>query len=540
MNNIAHIARRRPFVILTLSIIVVFTLLSCFVWSGFWYFLGVLMIPILVGYYDYFQRSHTLMRNFPLWGRFRWLFEELRPKMYQYFIESDWDGRPINRIDRSTVYQRSKKEMDSIPFGTEHDVYKTGYEWIMHSISPIHFDTMSHDPRIVVGNKDCTQQYSCSIMNISAMSFGALSSHAVEALNAGAKIGGFAHNTGEGGISPYHLKYGGDLIWQIGTGYFGTRDKDGNFDIEKFKINATLPQVKMIEVKLSQGAKPGHGGILPAVKNSEEIARIRHVEPHTTIFSPPYHTAFDTPKGLIQFIQKLRETCGGKPVGFKLCVGKRSEFIAICKAMIELDTYPDFITVDGGEGGTGAAPQEFSNYVGAPFLDALAFVDNILTGFNIRQHIKIIGSGKILNGFSIIRAMALGADAVNSARGMMLALGCIQSLLCNTNRCPTGITTQNPELVAGLDVATKKVRVANFHQETIKAYMELLGATGLENSDQVHRDLIYRRTSPYQSKDFEEIFPSLEPGCLLRGVIPEKYRGEFNKANPNSWQPNLN
>lgn len=536
MNNLAHLARRTPYMIISVLLIIGLSLAGYFFWTGWWYVLGILAIPLLIGFYDYFQKKHTLMRNFPLFGRFRWLFEELRPKLYQYFVESDWDGRPISRIDRSTVYQRAKKEMDTIPFGTQHDVYKAGYEWIMHSISPIHFSGMNHSPRVMVGGKDCSQPYDCSIMNISAMSFGALSSKAVEALNAGAKIGNFAHNTGEGGISPYHLKNGGDLIWQIGTGYFGARDKDGNFDFERFKTNALLPQVKMIELKLSQGAKPGHGGILPAVKNSEEIAKIRHVEPHTTIFSPPYHTAFNTPKEMILFIQKMREATGGKPVGFKLCVGKRSEFIAICKAMTELDIYPDFITVDGGEGGTGAAPQEFSNYVGAPLLDALAFVDNMLTGFNIRQQIKIFASGKILNGFSIIRAMSLGADAVYSARGMMLALGCIQSLLCNTNRCPVGITTQNPELVAGLDVDVKKIRVANFHSQTLDAFVELLGAAGLENRSQVTRDLIYRRTSPYQSKNFEEIFPSLEPGCMTRGVIPEKYRVEFAKANSDSWK----
>lgn len=526
---------RKKFVFASIVTVVALAFAGYFGWNGWWYILGILLVPIILGYVDLFQKKHTLMRNFPVFGRLRWLMEDLRPKMYQYFIESDTDGMPINRIDRNTVYQRAKKQTDTMPFGTQNDVYKEGYEWMMHSIKPKHFDHVNHDPRILIGNKDCTQPYSASILNVSAMSFGALSKAAVEALNAGAKIGGFAHNTGEGGISPYHLKQGGDLVWQIGTGYFGARDEDGNFNLEIFRKNAHLPQVKMIEIKLSQGAKPGHGGILPAQKNTEEIAAIRHVKPFTTVFSPPYHTAFNTPKELIRFVQLLRTESGGKPVGFKLCIGKKSEFIAICKAMIELDTYPDFITVDGGEGGTGAAPQEFSNYVGAPFLDALAFVDNMLTGFNIRQHIKIIGSGKIITGFSIVRAMALGADAVNSARAMMLSLGCIQALECNTNRCPTGVATQDPQYVNGLDVNHKKVRVANFHAETVKSYAELIGAAGLENGDQITRDLIYRRVFLYETRSYEEIFPSLEPGSLLQGTIPEKYVYDLKNADPDRW-----
>lgn len=529
--------KRKGFVIWSVLTVVILSLAAYFTWNGWWYVLGILLIPILMGYYDFFQRKHTVMRNYPMLGRLRWLMEELRPKMYQYFIESDTDGTPINRIDRSTVYQRAKKQMDTIPFGTQYDVYKEGYEWMMHSINSYNFDEIDKSPRIIVGNKGCTQPYSCSVLNISAMSFGALSKAAVEALNAGAKIGGFAHNTGEGGISPYHLKYGGDLIWQIGTGYFGARDADGNFSVEKYRANAQRPEVKMIELKLSQGAKPGHGGILPASKNSEEIAAIRHVEPHTKVASPPHHSAFHTPREMIQFIQLLREESGGKPVGFKLCVGVKREFMAICKAMIELDVYPDYIAVDGGEGGTGAAPQEFTNFVGAPFLDALAFVENMLVGFGIREHIKVIGSGKVMNGFGMMKAMALGADAIYSARGMMLSLGCIQALLCNTNRCPTGITTQDPQLVAGLDVALKKVRVANFHSETVRSYAELLAAAGLQSGEQVTRDLIYRRVTSYSTKSYEEIFYTMSPGSLVGGSeeIPEKYRRDLQLADPDKW-----
>jgi len=526
---------RKKFVLLSVAAIVIFTLLSLFVWNGFWWILGVAVLIVLIGAEDMVQTKHTLWRNFPVLGRMRWLMEALRPKIYQYFVESDTDGRPINRLERSIIYQRAKKQLDTMPFGTQMDVYAEGYEWMTHSIAPKDFFKMNPDPRVLVGNKDCKQPYNASIFNVSAMSFGSLSTAAVEALNGGAKIGGFAQNTGEGGISSYHLKQGGDLIWQIGTGYFGARDADGNFSFDIFRKNALRPEVKMIEIKLSQGAKPGHGGILPAKKNTPEIAAIRHVKPYVTVYSPPFHSAFNDPKGLVLFIQKLRLESGGKPVGFKLCIGHKSEFIAICKAMIELDTYPDFITVDGGEGGTGAAPQEFSNSVGAPFMDGLAFVANMLDGFGIRHHIRIIGSGKILSGFHIIRAISLGADMVNSARAMMMALGCIQALVCNTNRCPTGIATQDPQLVAGLVVSDKKVRVANYHEDTVKSFVELLGAAGIDDHKMLTRSHIYRRVFMNEVCTFENIYPSLETGCLLNGNIPEKYKDDFANADPGRW-----
>lgn len=504
--------------------------------SGWWLLaLGLVLLLTGMGIYDMIQTKHSIMRTYPVFGRMRFWMEDLRPKMYQYFVESDTDGRPINRIDRSTIYQRAKRQMDTMPFGTPLNVYEEGYEWMSHSIAPKDFHTLDHNPRVVIGNKDCTQPYSASILNVSAMSFGSLSSNAVEALNAGARIGGFAHNTGEGGISPHHLKYGGDIIWQIGTGYFGCRDEDGNFSRDTFRENASRPQVKMIELKLSQGAKPGHGGILPAKKNTPEIAAIRHVAPYTTVYSPPYHSAFSTPKGLIQFIQELRTLSGGKPTGFKLCIGRKSEFVGICKAMVELDIYPDFITVDGGEGGTGAAPQEFSNYVGAPMMDGLAFVHNMLVGFGIREHIKVIASGKILSGFHLVRAIALGADACNSARAMMMALGCIQALQCNTNKCPTGVATQNPSLVVGLVVEDKKQRVANYHEDTVKTFVELVGAAGLDNYRQLTRSHIYRRVFMNEVRTFEDIFPSLEPGCLVNGNIPEKYKQDIEAASAERW-----
>jgi glutamate synthase domain-containing protein 2 len=357
----------------------------------------------------------------------------------------------------------------------------------------------------------------------------------VEALNGGAKIGNFAHNTGEGGLSDYHLKHGGDLIWQIGTAYFGCRDEGGNFNPELFAEKSKHPHVKMIELKISQGAKPGHGGILPAEKNSEEIARIRHIQPHKQVMSPPYHSAFDTPMEMVKFIQKLRDLSGGKPVGFKLCIGYKSEFISICQAMVELDIYPDYIAVDGGEGGTGAAPPEFSNYVGAPLIDGLDFVHNILRGMGIRQHIKILASGKISSAFHVARAIALGADGCYQARAMMLSLGCIQALLCNTNKCPTGITTQDPKLTKGLVPDDKKVRVAQYHEKTITNFVELLGATGLDETKNLTRSHIYRRISFNDMITYEELFPSIKPGSMRNGEIPEKYKLDFAFADRTRW-----
>ncbi|MBX3239624.1 MAG: FMN-binding glutamate synthase family protein [Chitinophagaceae bacterium] len=526
---------RKIFVIVSAIVFITTLLLSIFL-SGKWYpFFVIAAFFTGLGYYDMFQKKHSIMRIYPLFGRLRYFMEEIRPKVYQYFVESDIDGRPVNRIDRSTIYQRAKQQNDTMPFGTQLDVYAEGYEWMSHSIVPKDFHKMDLDPRVMVGNKDCKQPYSCSIFNVSAMSFGSLSSNAIEALNGGAKIGRFAHNTGEGGLSPFHLKHGGDIIWQIGTGYFGCRNEDGTFNPELFAEKAQLPNVKMIELKISQGAKPGHGGILPASKNTEEIAKIRHVKPHTTVASPPFHSAFSTPREMILFIQKLRDLSGGKPVGFKLCIGIKSEFVAICKAMMAEDIYPDFITIDGAEGGTGAAPQEFSNYVGAPLLDGLAFVQNILTGLDIRKHIKIVASGKVFTGFHMARAVALGADICNTARAMMMALGCIQALQCNTNKCPAGVATQDPSLTVGLVIDDKKVRVANYHRATIKSFVELLGATGLDDMQELTRSHIYRRSSLNEMVSFEEIFPSLKTGAILRSEIPEKYVRDMEKADPDTW-----
>ena len=526
---------RNNFYFISTATLLITLALAIFLSPNWYVLFGIVLILTIVGYYDVFQTKHTIMRNYPVLGRLRFVLEDLRPKMYQYFIESDIDGRPFNRVDRSTVYQRAKGVRDTIPFGTQLDLYAEGYEWICHSIAPKPFDSLNHDPRILIGNKDCKHPYSASLLNISAMSFGAISANAVEALNAGAKIGNFAHNTGEGGLSDYHLKHGGDLIWQIGTGYFGCRNEEGNFNPELFAEKAKHPYVKMIELKISQGAKPGHGGILPAEKNSEEIARIRHIKPHVKVSSPPYHSAFDTPIELMKFIQKLRDLSGGKPVGFKLCIGYKSEFISICQAMIELDIYPDYISVDGGEGGTGAAPPEFSNYVGAPLIDGLDFVHNILNGLDIRKHIKLIASGKITSAFHVARVIALGADGCYQARAMKMALGCIQALLCNTNKCPTGITTQDPKLTVGLVPEEKKVRVANYHEKTLKNFVELLGATGLDEPKNLTRSHIYRRVSLNDMITYEELFPSIRIGSMLQGEIPEKYKLDFAFADKTRW-----
>jgi len=478
--------------------------IALFFSPSWWYAFAALGPIYLLGLYDMFQNKHAIMRNYPIFGRGRYVMEELRPKIYQYFIESDTNGTPISRIYRNVVYQRAKKETMTTPFGTQLDVYSEGYEWMNHSIAALDPHNMNHNPRVSIGNNEA---YEASIFNVSAMSFGSLSKNAIEALNGGAAIGGFAHNTGEGGISPYHEAHKGDLIYQIGTGYFGSRAEDGNFSPERYKEMAAKPSVKMIELKLSQGAKPGHGGILPAKKNTEEIAKIRGVKPHTAVLSPPYHKAFNTPKGLLKLIKQMQDLSGGKPVGFKLCVGKKSEFIGICKAMIETGIKPDFISVDGGEGGTGAAPLEFSNSVGTPF------------------------SGKIMTGFHIFKALAIGADITYSARAMMLALGCIQALMCNQNNCPTGVATQDKELVAGLVVSDKKVRVANFHHDTVEAVVELMAAAGIDHPSKINRSHIYRRISMNETKRYDEIFPYIDNGCLLNEAnVPGNWKRDWEEA----------
>ena len=523
---------RNLFFIISVVVFISIGIIGLFWPTIFW--LLIIAVPLfLLGVYDSLQKKHTLLRNFPVIGHGRYWMETIRPEIQQYFIEDNIDAFPIEREFRSVAYQRAKGQLETRPFGTQRDVYRVGYEWASHSIAAK--PPTEEVPRIIIG-KDRKQPYAASPLNISAMSFGALSKNAVLALNKGAKLGGFAHNTGEGGISPYHLEHGGDLIWQIGTGYFGCRNKDGSFDEGQFQQQAQQETVRMIELKLSQGAKPGHGGVLPGSKVNKEIAEARGVEIGETVCSPPGHSAFSTPIELIKFIRRLRELSGDKPVGFKLCVGRRSDVFAICKAMIETNITPDFITVDGGEGGTGAAPLEFSNSLGMPARDAWIFVHSALTGVGLRDKVKIIASGKIISGFHMIRAMALGADICYSARGMMLALGCIQSLRCNNNHCPTGITTQNPALYYGLDVTDKSQRVARFHKGTVKGALELLGAMGMEQFTEIKPHHIFRRIDDLRVRNLSELYDFLQPEQLLNDDnLPEDIRTEWEIAKADSW-----
>jgi len=474
-----------------------------------------LWIPVLLtciyllGIYNSFQTKHAILRNFPVLGYFRYFFEGISPEMQQYFIERETDGKPFPRNERSAAYRRAKNLTDTVPFGTQLDINTRRYEGIKHSIyakSPV-----EELPRVWVGGDDCTQKYNASMFNISAMSFGSLSDRAVISLNRGAKKGQFYHNTGEGGISPYHLQ-GGDLCWQIGTGYFGCRDEEGNFSPEIFKKNVSLPTVKMIEIKLSQGAKPGHGGVLPGSKNTPEIAAIRHVQPGMTIVSPPSHSAFSNAAGLLNFVKQLRDLSGGKPVGFKLCIGDTSEFEDICEQMNILKIYPDFITIDGAEGGTGAAPPEFSDGVGMPLEPALIYVNRTLTNYGLRDKMKLIASGKVLTSLDILRAIAMGADMCNNARGFMFALGCIQALRCNTNTCPTGVATQDKMLIKGLDVTDKSERVYHFHKNTLRTCNELMAAAGRASYDDVDASMFMRGDEFEHLADgyFPEVFTNLK------------------------------
>jgi len=497
----------------------------------------LLLIPVIlfvaVGVADILQKRHTIRRNFPVLGHLRYLFESLRPEVRQYFVESDSEENPFSREKRSIVYQRAKGQLDTMAFGTRRDVYRVGYEWMNHSLAAQ--PARREEVRIPIGGQDVRHPYDASILNISAMSFGALSAKAILALNRGARLGGFYHNTGEGGLSPYHLEPGGDLVWQIGTAYFGARNADGEFSPEEFARNATRESVKMIEVKLSQGAKPGHGGILPGAKVTPEIAAIRGVPAGRDVISPPAHTAFSTPVGMMRFIAQLRELSGGKPVGIKLCVGSRRELLALCKAMLETGIHPDFITVDGGEGGTGAAPLEFSNSVGFPLNEGLSFVHAALTGCDLRPSIRIVASGKITTGFHIVSKLALGADLCNCARGMMFALGCIQATKCNTNRCPVGIATQDPRLSSSLDVTDKSERVCSFHARTVESLYELLGAAGLDHPEKVLAHHILRRVGVDDVRSYEEIYPSLEPGAIISGKAPTPLMSLWDAARPDSF-----
>ncbi|MDB5987060.1 MAG: FMN-binding glutamate synthase family protein [Nevskia sp.] len=489
-----------------------------------------------LGIYDLRQREHSLLRNYPLLAHFRFMFEAIRPEIRQYLLESDNEAVPFSRAQRSLVYQRAKSVEDKRPFGTELDVYGDAYEWINHSMRPRHLT--DYDFRVRIGGKDCLQPYESSLMNISAMSFGALSANAIMALNLGAKLGGFAHDTGEGSISRYHRQHGGDLIWEIGSGYFGCRTPDGHFDAEKFAEQANNPQVKMIEIKLSQGAKPGHGGVLPGPKVTREIAAARGVSIGEDCVSPAAHSAFASPIELLQFITRLRERSGGKPVGFKFALGHPWEFFGICKAMIETGITPDFIVVDGGEGGTGAAPVEFTDHIGTPLQEALLLVHNTLVGLNLRDRIRLGASGKMVSAFDLARTLAIGADWCNVARGFMFALGCVQSQSCHTDRCPTGVATQNPSRQRALVVEDKSVRVQNFQRNTLRALGDLIAAAGLAHPNQLRPHHIVRRISGNEIRLLSDLYKFLQPGELLANpaahTVYEKY---WQLASSRSFDP---
>ena len=500
----------------------------------------LVLIPMLVfaaltllGIRDLTQKNHAVLRNYPISAHLRFLLEEIRPEMRQYFFESEKDGMPFSRDTRAVIYQRAKMVLDKRPFGTQEDVYREGYEWMHHSVAP-----RAHAGekfRVSIGGPDCARPYSASVFNISAMSFGALSPNAVRALNAGARKGDFAHDTGEGGVTPYHRENGGDLIWEIGSGYFGCRNRDGSFNPEEFARVAADSQIKMVELKVSQGAKPGHGGVLPAAKVSAEISKIRGVAMDEDCISPASHRAFSTPLEMMAFIAEMRRLSGGKPAGFKLCIGHPWEFLAICKAMLQTGIYPDFIVVDGNEGGTGAAPLEFMDHLGMPMREGVNFVHNALIGIHARDRIRIGAAGKIATAFDMARAMAIGADWCNSARGFMFALGCIQSLSCHTDRCPTGVTTQDPSRNRALVVPHKIERVYNYHRATLHALAELLAAAGLDHPSQLRPIHFSQRTSTTEVQTFARLYPALRPGELIDGTSDPRFREAWAMARADTF-----
>ena len=517
------------------------TLVLGFALTSWVFFLLALFVPLsLLVMWDLAQRRHSLLRNYPLLAHLRWLFEGIRPEIRQYLLESDADLLPFSRDQRSLVYQRAKDVRDSRPFGTKLDVYGDGYTWLTHSIAPraISHDAGADDFRVTIGGPGCTQPYSSSVVNISGMSFGALSGNAILALNKGAKAGGFAHDTGEGSISQYHSAHGGDLIWQIGSGYFGCRTPDGAFDAALFTERARMPQVKMIELKLSQGAKPGHGGVLPAAKISPEIAAARGVPMGRDCISPAGHSAFDTPTGLIHFIDKLRTLSDGKPVGFKLCIGHPWEFMAIVKAMLETGITPDFIVIDGKEGGTGAAPIEFSDHIGTPLAEGLSFARSTLTGAGFEGRVKLGASGKRISAFDIVWAMALGADWCNVARGFMFALGCIQAQACHTNHCPVGVTTQDRLRQRALVVGDKAERVANYHRNTMEALGEIVASAGLAHPGEFRPEHLRIRQKTDAVFTGDEAYPRLAPGALLDDRAEGDMAEYWRLASADSFAPN--
>ena len=517
------------------SLVFVITIIAS-LYSQYFLILTVISGPLaLIGWKDYFQKKHGVLGNYPITGRFRYLLESIRPELRQYFWEADTEELPYSRNQRAMVYQRAKGILAARPFGSVNHMYLEDFSWLNHSMVPKHIE--NKDFRIKVGQGQ--NSYNISVLNISGTSFGALSPPAIQSLNTGAKIGNFAHNTGEGSISPYHIAGGGDLIWQVSTGYFGCRTNEGSFDPVKFSEKAQLPQVKMIEIKISQGAKPGHGGMLMAAKVTPEIAKTRGIEPFKDCVSPPSHSEFSTPIELLEFVEKLRNLSGGKPVGIKMCIGHPWELIAIVKAMTETNKIVDFITVDGAEGGTGAAPVEFTDHIGSPLSDGVVFVDNALIGAGLRDKVRIAASGKVVTAYDIVRLCALGADWINMARPFMFSIGCIQARDCASSNCPTGIATMNPERYRVIDISQRAQRVANFHRNTMNAVAEMLESTGLPHPVELTRRYIVRRLSASQIRLEDQIYPKVEKGALLRKEKVEDPRLEvyWPRVSGNSFKP---
>ncbi|WP_394436458.1 FMN-binding glutamate synthase family protein [Streptomyces sp. SGAir0957] len=497
-----------------------------------WAAAGPLVAVALTGVYDLAQRRHSVLRNYPVLGHLRFLMEALRPELQQYFVERNYDGRPYDRDTRSLVYERAKGVDAEEPFGSERDMHERGYEFLVPSMAPV--DVAKEPPRVRIGGPDCAAPYDMALLNVSAMSFGSLSANAVLALNTGAARGGFAHDTGEGGLSEYHLGPGGDLVWEIGTGYFGCRTRDGGFDAEQFAEKAAHPSVRCVSLKLSQGAKPGIGGVLPGGKVNAEIASVRGVPQGETVISPPYHQVFSTPRELVAFLARMRELAHGKPVGFKLCPGSRTQFLAVCKAMRAEGVTPDFIVVDGAEGGTGAAPLEFADHLGMPLTEGLFTVHAALTGAGLRDRVRIGASGKVATGADIVKRLALGADYTNAARAMMFAVGCIQAQRCHTNRCPTGVTTQDPRRARALDVTDKSARVARFQEATVKSALQIMAAMGVSDLRDLGPHLLRRREDHGGFRSYSELYAWLAPGELL-AAPPESWAADWKAASPDTF-----
>jgi glutamate synthase domain-containing protein 2 len=485
-----------------------------------------------VGTHDLLQRRHSILRNYPVLGHLRFLLESIRPELQQYFVERNFDGRPYDRDVRSLVYQRAKGVEAEQPFGTERNVYAEGYEYFESSMRPQ--PVSAEQPRVRIGGPDCTKPYDMALLNVSAMSFGSLSANAILALNRGAALGGFAHDTGEGGLSEYHLRHGGDLVWEIGTGYFGCRTADGGFDRARFADKAARDNVKCVSLKLSQGAKPGIGGVLPGEKVTAEIARVREVPQGKTIISPSYHQVFGTPRELVRFMAEMRELSGGKPAGFKLCVGSRREFLAVCKAMVEEGTAPDFIIVDGAEGGTGAAPLEFADHMGSPLTEGLITVHNALVGAGLRDRVKIGASGKVATGADLVKRLVQGADYTNAARAMMFAVGCIQAQSCHTNTCPVGVATQDPRRARALHVDDKSLRVQRFQSGTVSSAQQIIASMGVRDLAELRPHMLCRRVDPVTVRSYADLYEWLAPGQLLIDP-PESWAADWKAADPDHF-----